>query len=515
MKELIWPDNKRLSYKDESEKLTQTMNPLDFLSAEGNGPSSRDAFSQLHSVIHAALEEVETSIELVFEQLGPEGPVADRVIMEASGNIQNEMVRAGHAADQKKQALIRDIHTKLENVYIQAVIAGLYQEPSVRRWVNLSAYAMQIALPGIGEYSRKEMARAEDRAKNLPRWRHQVDEWLEALCRNHVADVINALEEEIKDYLISWSELVSSSRRRASAGGGLFESVADGELWSFESEDPTVRNLLRGTQAQDIAFRILDRFQLSGRDLNEVSETVRESLKGTPVYGTDRVGVTELEEFLAQALAGKIQDSVAVESGFLSVISDSVRFQEDLVELLADMQRGTSAMEQKIWRVGEQGVGHVDSASGVGITASHVHDIAARGLGGGRKFAVVEGHPADSQRFNLQMSMVGAEASDLTIFREMVAAWYAWHFEEGRGAYKTESEWLNQVNRDCWRLYPDIGSDTGVKNPIIELIGEDLTNMWLSEEGAESHSVNGHSSHQDLLYGLWRELGVVPHKEAA
>ena len=317
MKDLIWPKNNRLSYKDKSAKLIQTMNPLDFLSAEASGPSSRDAFSQLHSVMHSALEEVDTSIELVFEQLGSEGSVADRVITEASGNIRSEMVRAGLAADQKKEALVREIHNKLENVYIQGLISGPYQEPSVRKWVNLSAHAIQRDLPEIAEYSRKELTRAEDRGKNLPRWRQQVDEWLEAMCRNHVADVIKAMEEEIKDYLISWSEMVSASKRRASAGGGLFESVVDPDLWSFESEDPTVRNLLRGTQAQDIAFRILDRFQLSGRDLNEMSEMVRSSLEATRVYGTDRVGVTELEEYLARALSAKIHDSVAVETGFL------------------------------------------------------------------------------------------------------------------------------------------------------------------------------------------------------
>ena len=515
MKDFRWPKNKRLSYKNESAKLTQTLNPLDFLSAEASGPSSRDAFSQLHSVMHAALEEVETAIQLVFEQLRPEGSVADRVIMEANGDIRNEMVRASFIADQKKEALIRDIHNKLENVYIQGLIGGLHQEPSVKRWENLSARAIQRDLPEIAEYSHTDLARAEDRQQCLPRWRHQVDEWLETMCRNHVADVIKVMEEEIKDYLSSWSELVSSSKRRASAGGGLFESVVDPDLWSFESEDPTVRNLLRGTQAQDIAFRILDRFQLSGQDLNAVSEMVRASLQGTPLYGTNRIGATDLEESLALALAEKIQESVAVESGFLSVISNGIHFQEELGELLSEMQRGTSAMEQKVWRVGEVGVGHVDSASGVGITASRVHDIATRGLGGGRKFAVVEAHPGDNHRFNVQMSIVGASTADLTIFREMVAAWYAWHFEEDRGACKTEMEWLKVVKSQCWKLYPDIGEDTGVRNAIIELIGEDLTDMWPSKDGMETRASNGLPSDQDLFHGLWRELGVVPYRAAA
>ena len=141
-----------------------------------------------------------------------------------------------------------------------------------------------------------------------------------------------------------------------------------------------------------------------------------------------------------------------------------------------------------------------------------LHDIATRGLGGGRKFAVVEGHPGDNHRFNVQMSIVGAPAADLTFFREMVTAWYAWHFEEDRGACKTESEWLKLVKGECWKLYPDIGEDTGVRNAIIELIGEDLTEMWQSRDGMVTRpSNNGLPSDQELLYSLWRELGVLPN----
>ena len=183
--------------------------------------------------------------------------------------------------------------------------------------------------------------------------------------------------------------------------------------------------------------------------------------------------------------------------------------------MLSEMQRGTSAMEQKVWRLGEVGVGHVDSASGVGITASHIHDIAARGLGGGRKFAVVEGHPGDNQRFNVQMSMVDASNADLTISLEMVGAWYAWHVEEDRGACKTEKVWLEQVKSQIWKLYPDIGDDTGVRNTIIELIGEDLTHMWPSRYGMETRASNGLPCDQDLLNSLWGELSVVPLKKAA
>ena len=85
------------------------------------------------------------------------------------------------------------------------------------------------------------------------------------------------------------------------------------------------------------------------------------------------------------------------------------------------------------------------------------------------------------------MSIVGAPASDLTTFREMVSAWYAWHFEEDRGSCKTEADWLKLVKNECWKLYPDIGVDSGVRNAIIELIGEDLENMWHSREGLAVH----------------------------
>ena len=103
----------------------------------------------------------------------------------------------------------------------------------------------------------------------------------------------------------------------------------------------------------------------------------------------------------------------------------------------------------------------------------------------------------------------------MTIFREMVAAWYSWHFDENRGKCATEGEWLNLVKSECWKLYPDIGTDTGVRNAIIELIGQDLSGLWQSREGREglvSHLPNnGLPSDQELLQGLWRELGVIPN----
>lgn len=509
MPNVSWLSKKKLSYKEESTKVRQSIDPLDFLAVESGNISSRDAFQQIHAVMHGGLEDVEKAIKLVFEQLGPDVAVADRIILEANGEIRNELVRASFLADEKKDELTREIRARLENLYVQGLIVAPHQDPAIRRWENLSARAIQRDLPSINEYTHPELARPEDRRRRVPKWKQQIDEWLETMCRNHVADVIKSMEEEIKEYVASWFEVTASLRRRASLGGPLFQQVIDPDLWSFESEDPTVRNLLRGQQAQSIAARILDRFQISSADVNEVAETVRSSLQGLGVYGTNRVSTEEMEELLALALSEKIQDTVSLEAGFLSVISNGMRYNEELGELLAEMHRGTAAMEQKVWRVGEVGVGHVDSASGVGITASNVHDIVVRGLGGGRRFAAVEGHPGDNHRFDVQMSIVGAPASDLTIFREMVTAWYQWHFAEDRASCTSEGEWLQLVKNECWKLYPDIGTHSGVRNAIIELIGEDLTDMWRSREGMVPRHTNGLPSEEDLLHGLWRELGVI------
>ena len=152
---------------------------------------------------------------------------------------------------------------------------------------------------------------------------------------------------------------------------------------------------------------------------------MRSSVHGRPLYGHDCVGAGELEEYISQAIAQKMRSALPIDTGFLSLVSNGSRFNEELGELLADMYRGAAAMEQTLWRVGEGRVGHVDSTSGVGITNSQVHDNVIRGLGGGRNFAAVEGHPGDTHRLSVQMSTVGAPRRDLAIFREMIRAWYA------------------------------------------------------------------------------------------
>lgn len=429
-----------ISYRETSQRMRASLEPLGFLNADATGTSKDDALDLIHSAMHAALEDVEKAFLLIFEQLNPDANVSDRIILDSNSQIRNEQARARSLVDLKYDELVRQIRTKLENLFIHAMVQSARDEPSVRRWENLSARMIERNEPAVSEYSYDDLGNAEKRGKRIDRWTAETDEWLETLCRNKVHEVIVAMEEMIKDYINTWVEVVGNLRKRASLGGGLFQQVNDPDLWNFESEDPTVTNLLNGSQALDIAGRILDRFQLVNQDILDVADTVRVSLSGLPVFGTNRIGLNELEELLAMAIAEKIRDTIAVESGFLSLISNGIKFGEELGELLDDMRRGAAAMEEKLWRIGEVGVGHVDSASGVGITSPNVHDFVLRGLGGGRKFAAVEGHPGNNHRFDVQMSIVGAPASDLTIFREMVYAWYSWHFEEDRGAASSESE---------------------------------------------------------------------------
>ena len=61
------------------------------------------------------------------------------------------------------------------------------------------------------------------------------------------------MEEMIKDYKDTWVEVTGELRKRASLGGLLFQEVNDPDVWNFESEDPTVTNLLEGDKALDIA----------------------------------------------------------------------------------------------------------------------------------------------------------------------------------------------------------------------------------------------------------------------
>ena len=494
---------RRLSFSDMTNRVPMTVDPLDFLNTGRTGSGSRDAFMQIHGAIHGNLSEIERAINSLFERLRPDGNISDRMVLEANAELRTELARANTFADVKRDEMLTTIGDRLENLFIQRLVTAADQEPPVRRWSALADRAIRRDLPMVSEPSHNNLdVSPNERKKRLAKWQEETDEYLETVCLNHVGEVINGLLEELNKYSASWMELVVELKRLSNSGGRLFEEVTDAEFWSFDSDDPTVKNLLTGEQAQDISARILSRFQLSNQDLTDIATAVHESLAGKPVYGTNRVDVQELEELLALATAKKIRSTVSVDTGFLSLISSGARFGEELGELLVDMHMGASAMEEKMWRVGDVRVGHVDSASGVGITASNLHDSVLRGLGGGRKFAAVEGHPGDNHRFEVQMSTVGAPISDLAIFRDMVNAWYAWHFDDVRSSNGDTSGWLAAVNKESWKLYPDIGEKTGVRRAIIELIDDDLKNLWNGRDDIATRLTNGQFSDGELRNGV-------------
>jgi len=494
---------KRLSFSEMTNRIPMAVDPLDFLG--GNRTGSRDAFAQIHGAVHGVLGEVERSISSLFERLRPDGNISDRMVLEANSELRTELARANTFADVKRDEMLISTGSRLESLFIQRLVIAPDEEAPVRRWTALADRAIRRDLPVVSEPNHSTLdVSPNDRKKRLSKWQTETDEYLETVCLNHVGEVINGLLEELNEYSASWVEMITDLRRLSTSGGQLYQEVTDAEHWSFDSDDPTVKNLLTGGQAQDIAMRILSRFQLSNQDLADIADAVHNSLAGKPVFGSNRVDPVELQELLAQATAQKIQNTVSIDTGFLSLMSNGSRFGEELGELLVDMHMGAAAMEEKMWRVGDVRVGHVDSASGVGITASNLHDSVLRGLGGGRKFAAVEGHPGDNHRFEVQMSTVGAPVSDLAIYRDMVNAWYAWHFEDVRSApiNGDSSGWHASVSKESWKLYPDIGEETGVRRAIIELIDDDLKKLWDGREDIATRLTNGTFTDGELMNGV-------------
>ena len=68
---------------------------------------------------------------------------------------------------------------------------------------------------------------------------------------------------------------------------------------------------------------------------------------------------------------------------------------------------------------------------------------------------------------------------------------------------------MNIVMADCWKLYPDIGKDTGVRNAIVELIDDDIRILTRGREQLPTRPANNMPTDLDLLKGLWNELGIV------
>ncbi len=490
----------RPSFSQMSSVLPSPVDPLSFLQSGRGGGSggSRDAYNQLLGSFHDTLADVERALNSVIERLRPEGNVSDRMAMEANSDVRTELARASTLADVKRDELQHEISLRLQAMFLQNLVMSPDQDPTIRRWASLADRAVQRDIPVVSEPSQAELdVGPNERRKRLMKWQLETDEWLETLCLNKVGEVITSLLEEIGDYSASWSDTVNQLRRESLNGGRLFREVTDPEFWTFDNDDPTVKNLVSGTQAQDIASKILNRFQLSNLELTEICQQVYKSLGGKPVYGSDRVDVQELENLLAEATAVKIKETIAIDDGFLSLISAGTRSGEELGELLVEMRMGVAAMEEKLWRVGEYRLGHVDSAAGVGITSQALHDSVMRGLGGGRKFAAVEGHPSANHRFEVQMATVGASLSDLALFRDMVNAWYSWHFEERRGENGSRSARMEAVRKESWKLYPDIGQSSGVRPSIIELIDDDLRQVWNTSGDVALRLAYGHLEESD------------------
>ena len=485
----------RPSFNEMSKVLPAAVDPLSFIQSgrPGGSGAAREAHNQVLGSFHEVLADVERALSSIFERVRPEGNVSDRMAVEANSDVRTELARASTLADVKRNELISGISYRLQAMFLQNLIIAPEQDPPVRRWATLADRVVQRDLPVVSEPTHAELdVNTKERRRRITNWQLESDEWLETMCLNRTGEVIAHLLEEIGDYSASWTDTVNQLRRESVGGGRLFREVTDPEYWTFDNEDPTVKNLVSGVQAQDIAARILHRVQLSNMELMEICQSVHQSLGGKPVYGSDRVDILELENLLAEATAVKIKATVAIEDGFISLISTNSRSGEELGELLVEMRMDAAAMEEKMWRVGEYRLGHVDSAAGVGITSSSLHDSVLRGLGGGRKFAAVEGHPNNNHRFEVQMSTVGASLSDLAIFRDMVNAWYSWHFEERRGENGNRKARMEAIRKESWKLYPDIGQNSGVRPAVIELIDDDLRQVWNTSGDVALRLAYGH-----------------------
>lgn len=478
----IFSLRRKPSFSNMSKSLPSPTDPLAFLQAgrsAGSG-SGKDAFNQILGSFHDTLVDVERVIHSIIERLRRERNIDDRMAVTANSDVRAEMARARTLAEAKRNELQAEISFRLHAMFLQNLIMFPDQDPPVRRWSSMSGFVEHRDMPVVSEPAlSKTDGTPNARRKRLNRWHKETDEWLAVLCLNHAGEVIAKLVEEIGNYSSAWTDIVNQLRRESMTGGRLSRELDALEHWTFNNDDPTVKNLVSGVQAQEIAGRILDPFQLNNVDLMEICQAVYDTLNGKPVYGSERIDILELERILAEAIAGKLKDAVALDDKFLSLISNGgSRAGEELSDLLAEMRMGAAAMEDKLWGVGEYRMGHVNSAAGVGLTTSSLRESVLRGLGSGRRFAAVEAHPSDKHRIEVQVSTVGASLSDLSIFREMVNAWYSWHFEESWGEEGSLNARFDAVRKNSWKLYPDIGQNSGVRPAVIELIDDDLQQVW-------------------------------------
>ena len=504
----IFGNRRKPSFRQMGRILPSSNDPLAFLQAGRSAGSGggKDAFYQILGTFHDVAADADRAIKANIERLRHERNIGDTMAIQASNDVRAEMVRADALTEVKRNELQAEISSRLQAMFLQNLIMSPEQDPPVRRWISMADLAIPKDVPAVTEPAISKLDGSfNDRRKRLRRWQKETDEWLGVLCINRSREVVNKLVEDIGDYSSAWTSTVNQIRRESLEGGRLSREVSEPENWILDNDDPTVKNLVSGVQAQETANRILGGFRLNDTDLEDICQAVRGGLKGRMVFGSERVDALELENLLTEAIANKIKDTVAIDNHLLSLASNgSGRVGEELVELLIEMRMGAAAMEEKLWRVGDYRMGHVDSASGVGITSASTQDSVLRSLGGGRKFAAVEGHPSDKHRFEVQMSTVGASLSDLAIFQDMVNAWYTWHFEERRGEIGGLNERSDTVRKDSWKLYPDIGENSGVRPAVIELIDDDLRQEWNTPGDVALRLSHGHleEGDQEVVQGL-------------
>ena len=469
----IFSIRRKPSFSRMKRGLSSSTDPLDFLQAGRSAGSGggKDAFNQILGSFHDALADVDRAIQSIIERLRHERNISDRMAVQANGDVRAEMARAITLADAKRNELTSEISFRLQAMFLQNLIISPDQEPPVRRWLSLYDHVIPRDLPAVSEPALSEPDGSLNvRRGRLRRWQRESDEWLAVLCLHSAGEVVAKLVDHIGDYSSAWTETVNRVRRESMAGGRLSSELTDPENWIFDDNDPTVKNVVSGTEAQQTAARILNRFQLSDADLSGICEAVHETLEGRPIYGAGRIDALELEDILISAVADRLKGAMSLDDGFIPLTSNgSGRVGDELGQLMVEMRMGAAAMEERLWRAADYRMGHVDSAAWVGITNSSLRDAALSALGRSRRFAAVERHPNDMHRIKIQMSTVGASISDLAIFTEMVDAWYSWHFDERGG---------EAVGKDSWKLYPDIGRNSGVHFAVIELIDDDLRQVW-------------------------------------
>ena len=504
----IFGIRRKPSFSRMSKLLSSSTDPLAFLQAGRSAGSGegRDAFNQILASFRDVVADVERAIQSIIEKLRHERNIDDRIAVGANSDVRAEMARARTLAEAKRNELQAEISFRLHAMFLQNLIMFPDQDTPVRRWSSMSGLVERRDMPVVSEPALSNTdGNPKVRRKRLNRWWKETDEWLAVLCLNHADEVIAKLVEEIGSYSSAWTDTVNQLRRESTTGGRLSRELNVPEYWTFNNDDPTVKNLVSGAQAQEMAGRILDSVQLSNADLTDICQAVYDALNGKPIYRSERIDILELEKILAEAIAGKLKDAVALDDDFLSLISNGrSRAEEELSDLLVEMRMGAAAMEDKLWGVGEYRMGHVNSAAGVGLTTSALRETVLRGLGSGRRFAAVEAHPSDKHRIEVQISTVGASLSDLSIFREMVNAWYSWHFEENWGEDGNVNARVDAVRKNSWKLYPDIGQNSGVRPAVIELIDDDLRQVWDTPGDVALRLAYGHleDSDTEVLYTI-------------